>query len=267
MGTKKSLFVFLILFTCISCSKEKEAIQVKEKKSVYNPIDLSLHYIPSSPGKESLIILTILNKSSIEAARKAKNKTVSSSIPFEDLVKPASLKKSDIDKIKFQIRNHQGENKDISAFAERITKAKDDRLILDATHFYHFIYKLKPEGAPQLHETVFAQLKIGSSESKSNMVKFSPVPQSTFLNLKRQAYIAEILKDKALLAELSQRLIQENPNSPDGYWFQGQALELKGDKKKALDAYKNALSQMTMVKGNHQEPPLEIIQKIKELGK
>lgn len=265
------LIIFLILSGCDCHSDEilKDKTPEKIKEGRPPPVDLSLTYIPGGMGDRSVVVLKIFNVQAHDASLHRVSDHVQRETSLEESVKPYTLKmkKGDwLDKVHFYVSSSFRDRENINEALMVIEEPKGE-LVLDETQVYQVIYVLSSHQVPEAGSTLDAELDWDGFKTASNKVKISSQSMTDFDQKRHQSHVFYILKDADSLQEASEALIEIDGSQMAGYWFQGLAYELTQNYAKAYESFQLALSKVQPKPGVHSEPPVKIIQKIREIKK
>ena len=248
---------FIVTVTCIAIIFLYHG---HEGKMGIVPLNVSIELIPGkSKADTSVVILRLFSRS---LQQKAINKEKIE--PFQLKIKENTWR----DNIKFQLLSKNGEVSSLNkSDVSLLTAPKGNKLRFTHQTVYQAFYIIYPSYHLSSKDRLMAQLQIDHYKLNSNRVTIPPWPTSRFDAALRQARIDWLMGSDRLL-ESAETLIRENPESYLGYWYKGLALQRKKDPQKALQAFVSALKHyhQSTEKG-YREPPVVIIQKIKELLK
>lgn len=245
-------------------TQEKEVkAKVKEKKEL--PLDLSLRFIQGVEGQNSLLKIRMFSRQLLQ--KEIDNRLLSEgdkkdiepvviSLPEgfwkEGILAVISEKKPEHDEIKLKFINGP-EEPDLTFTPGKIYEA-----------LYEIPSSVVLASGTQLWvETVWQDHSI-----RSNSITVPELPVGEKETLVQEARVFMNLVNTDELLVLADELISMFPKDSTGYLLKGMALEIGEDEEGALKNYEQALKIIppSGQEGNV-EPPLHLVQKIKELKK
>ncbi len=229
-----------------------------ESKNGIIPLNISIELILGKTKADTSVVILRLFSRSLQ--QKAINKEKIE--PFQLKIKENTWR----DRIKFQLLSKNGEMSTLNKSDVSLLMApKGGKLRFTHQTVYQAFYIIHPSYHLSSKDKLMAQLQIDHYKLNSNRVTIPPWPTSRFDATLRQARIDWLIGSDRLL-ESAETLIRENPESYLGYWYKGLALQRKKDSQKALQAFVSALKHYNQsTEKGHREPPVVIIQRIKEL--
>lgn len=247
-----------------SVSQQKE-VKEKAKEKKEHHLDLSLRFIQGVKGQNSLLKIRLFSRQLLQheidnkiltEEEKKEIKPVVISVPEtfwkEGMKAVLSEERRELDKIKMTF----------------ISGPEELDLTFTPGKIYQALYEIPSSvllapGTKLWVEAVWKDRRI-----RSNSITVPELPVGEKETLIQEARIYLNLGNFDELFRVGEKLISSYPNDSIGYLLKGMAFESRKDKESALACYEQALenSPPSGQEGNV-EPPLRLVQKIKELKK
>lgn len=269
INMKKIILIILISFiTLQNCTCEKKPPTIQEAQRKTPPVNFSLIYVPGATGDRAALILKILNKTAMDAARKQEDLKIQSSLSHKERLQPFRFTMNQnqwLTKLSFYTQNQKAKAHKINDSLTLIEAPQPEEMELGPHDVYQATFALNPSAIPPAGAKLYVVWQQDDKKVTSNKAVIPTAATTDYGNKIRQANVANVLKDVPILQKTSSELIQMNPEKPEGYWFQGLAYELKKDYKKALESIQTARRKIKYTPGPNAEPPVVLMQKVRQL--
>ncbi|MBD3414438.1 MAG: hypothetical protein GF421_08420 [Candidatus Aminicenantes bacterium] len=273
LGMVAALAAVIIVFTVLKKPSEEKGTDLEpvEKKAAAEkvaaekkdqievpPLNISLELIPGQAHDKSLVVLRLFSRKLQQQRLDGKK---------SDEISPISLTADEntwTAGIAFFLTGGGQVDK------ERISllrAPKDKEMRFSPSTVFQIFYEISPTSLLTPGKQLSAALHLDPYTLESNRVTIPPLADNEFERALRAARIAS-LTDPSQLLDAAETLIQEQPESYLGYWYQARALEYRKDYEAALESYNAALKRYPpSSETEHYEPPVYIVRKITQLRK
>lgn len=144
---------------------------------------------------------------------------------------------------------------------------KEKELISAPGRAYLAIYRLAPGARPEPGKSFRVLLTLGDFHFTSPLLRAPQPAASQGEELRRQARTALRLGDAETALSAGKALIEQEPQSLTGYWYQGRGLEAKRDYAGALASYRQALKRFSDLPPKPgREPPAALINALRRVS-
>jgi tetratricopeptide (TPR) repeat protein len=258
-----SAFVITVILIIIAGLIGKD--EIKDIKEKVSPVDISLTYIQGTDNILPLLKIRLFSRYLQQKAIDIESAGKKEKVESFKVHCPRSMWEKDMYIVFSDNENSGYEKKKGGIKAVKIPEQEE--LTISPEAVYLAIYELSSDIRSQKGKRIRAEVKIGKYDLKSNYVEIPAPLVDEKEKLANKARIEMCLEKNKELLETADKMILQNAEDPSGYWYKGIALENEKKYKEAIVEYEKALRKYPRPSqsDNEYEPPLRLVQKIKEL--
>lgn len=234
-------------------------------------LDLLIYYEPGGAATSGVVLVSISSQRARNAAfeRELSDKYAfykAKSLPVEP-VELQMAREEWLKRIFFSVEGNEAAGRSINnTYALRKWPGKES-VKFTAHEDCRLIIEIPAASKPPAGARLSASLEIGVASIVSNTITLPSPPAGPREDAVLACRVHQLLEAAGPLQEAADRMVAADLADFDGYWFLGQALEMRGQLDEALEAYEEALRRSPTLAKSADEAPFHLMFRLQELSR